>query len=439
MAAAIVKFDTLADAVRPTTKDEDLALTRGCRLVVAVVGRVHVGGLCLELSRASIDALHGRCHALGHASLSHLTLRDVDSARDLDVAEAAALDLCPVLSVKVREGAEALEPGLRLKQVFHLAKEPGIKCRQLTDLLCGHASHECLMNGVDAIWVGHCECLLQRLRVTHHAAILGIESPSGVAGLDGAECFVEGLLPGAADAHRLADRLHLRGKDRRATRELLESKAGNFGDDVVDAGLKAGRSLAGDVIRNAVKGTSDCELSGHLGNWEARRLGREGRGAAHTRVHLDDHELTIRRIDGHLHVGPAAFDADLADDVNGGVAEALILFVREGLRRRNGDGVTRVYAHGVEVLDRAYDDNVVCQVAHHLKLVLLPTKQGPFNQYLVSRGGGDAGVDDDFILFHVVGNAAAGAAECEGRADDEREAPDLCGNDFRLFPRGRRA
>jgi hypothetical protein len=42
-----------------------------------------------------------------------------------------------------------------------------------------------------------------------------------------------------------------------------------------------------------------------------------------------------------------------------GVAHDLVLAVGERLRRRHGDRVAGVHAHGVEVLDRADDDHVV--------------------------------------------------------------------------------
>ncbi len=81
-----------------------------------------------------------------------------------------------------------------------------------------------------------------------------------------------------------------------------------------------------------------------------------------------------------------------------------------------------MHAHGVEVLDRADDDAVVLAVAHHLHLVFFPADQRFLDQQFTGgRSFQPAGADlDEF--FHVVGDAAAGAAHGEGWADDDREA-----------------
>ena len=104
--------------------------------------------------------------------------------------------------------------------------------------------------------------------------------------------------------------------------------------------------------------------------------------------------------------------------------------VREGLGGRDGDRVTRVHAHRVEVLDRADDDAVVRVVAHDLELELLPT--------------GDRALDEDLVdrdlprgprrpclheLVAVLRDAGAGPPEDEARADHDREADRVADRD----------
>src|SRR4029453_15365165 len=69
---------------------------------------------------------------------------------------------------------------------------------------------------------------------------------------------------------------------------------------------------------------------------------------------------------------PPRLRPDLADDGDGRVAHHLVLLVGERLGGRHGDGVARVHAHGIDVLDGADDDHVVGEVAHDLELELLP-------------------------------------------------------------------
>ena len=64
-------------------------------------------------------------------------------------------------------------------------------------------------------------------------------------------------------------------------------------------------------------------------------------------------------------------------------------------------------------------------VADDLHLELLPAEHRFLDQHLGGRRGVEAALDDLEELLAVVGDAAAGAAEREGGADDRRQADDL--------------
>src|SRR5262249_16749599 len=114
----------------------------------------------------------------------------------------------------------------------------------------------------------------------------------------------EGLREGAADAHGLADRLHLRAEGGVGAGELLEGEARELDDDVVKRGLEARRRRAREVVGDLVERVADRELGGDLGDRVAGRLRRERRGAGHARVELDDAELAGLTGAGELDVGP---------------------------------------------------------------------------------------------------------------------------------------
>ncbi len=109
------------------------------------------------------------------------------------------------------------------------------------------------------------------------------------------------------------------------------------------------------------------------------------------------------------------------------VTHQLVLAVGERLRRRDGDRVAGVHAHRVEVLDRADDDDVVLAVAHHLELELLPADDRLLDQELVVHRQLETLPHDRLELLHVVGDAAAGAAERETRPDHAGQADQLDG------------
>ncbi len=226
----------------------------------------------------------------------------------------------------------------------------------------------------------------------------------------------------AADGHRLADRLHGGGERGVGRRELLEVEAGHLDHDVVQRRLEARRSDLGDVVRDLVEAIADRELRGDLGDREAGRLGGQGGGPRHARVHLDDDDASVARVDGELDVAAAGVHPHGADDVDADVAELLVFAVGERQGRGDGDRVAGVHADGVDVLDRADDDGVVGRVAHELELVLLPPEDGLLEQHLGGRRVAQSRAGDAAEVLLVVGEARAEAAHREGRAHDERVA-----------------
>ena len=243
------------------------------------------------------------------------------------------------------------------------------------------------------------------------------------------------LLEGAADGHRLADGLHLGAEAPVGARELLEGEARNFHDHVVERGLEAGRSHLGYVVLELVERVADGEERGDLGDREASRLRRERGRARDARVHLDDDAPAGLRVDRPLHVGAAGLDADLLEDADGVVAHRLVFAVGQRLDRRDGDRVAGVDAHRVHVLDGADDHGVAGLVAHHLHFEFLPADERLLDQYLVVERCLQAARDDLAEFALVVRDAAAGAAEGEAGADDERPRADIRRDPLRLLRR----
>ena len=209
--------------------------------------------------------------------------------------------------------------------------------------------------------------------------------------------------------------------------ELLEGEAGGLDDDVVEGGLEGGGGGAGDVVAQFVEGEADGEEGGDFGDGEAGGLGGEGGGARDAGVHLDDDAAAGAGIDAPLDVGAAGGDADGAHDGEGVVAHGLVFGVGEGLDGGDGDGVAGVNAHGVDVLDGADDDGVALAVADDLHLELLPAQERFLDEDLGGGRGVEPGQRDALQGLGPLGDAAAGAAEGEGRADDERPGADGLG------------
>ena len=272
-----------------------------------------------------------------------------------------------------------------------------------------------------------------RRRAEHRAdgvAVVALAEPldddlvePGQSGLERAQRLLQALLEGAADRHRLAHRFHRGGEHLFGAGEFLEREARDLGDDVIDRRLERGRRrAAGDVVGDFVERIADRELGRDLGDRKTGRLRSERGRTRYPRVHLDDDEPAIHRVDRELNVRAASFHPDLAQHRDRGVAHDLIFLVGKREGRRDRDRVAGMHAHRIEVLDRADDDTVVHAVADDLHLEFLPPQHRFLDQHFVGGGGVDAALDDLDELGLVVGDAAAGAAERERGPDDRGQA-----------------
>ena len=158
----------------------------------------------------------------------------------------------------------------------------------------------------------------------------------------------------------------------------------------------------------------------NLRNREAGRFRCQRRTARNARVHLDDHEPPRLRLDRELNVRSARLHADFANDRRRSVSHPLVFLVRQRLRRRHGDGIARVHAHGIEILDRAHHDEVVAIVAHHFQLEFLPTQHRFFHQRLVHGACIESARDRFCEFLAVVRDRAARPAQRERRPDHNR-------------------
>ncbi len=82
-------------------------------------------------------------------------------------------------------------------------------------------------------------------------------------------------------------------------------------------------------------------------------------------------------------------------------------------------------AHGVQVFDGADDNAVIVAVAHDFHFELLPANERFLDEDFGCRGKLQSAPGEFIEFLAVVGDSSAGAAESEGRADNERETPDL--------------
>ena len=69
-----------------------------------------------------------------------------------------------------------------------------------------------------------------------------------------------------------------------------------------------------------------------------------------------------------------------------------------------------MYAHGIEIFNRADDDDIVSKVTHDFEFILFPTKDGLFDQCLMDGRKIEATRENVKQFFAIVGDTASRAA-----------------------------
>ena len=378
MHAAVVELDALANPVRSCREDHDTGLfcLMELRCPSYLIGEVVVARAGSKLACTGIDRLYDRTDSQYLAKGTYDLFLLAREIGNLAVREAHLLCCKHVLCIHAGK-ATLVDGALCLHDILDAEEEPLIDAGALVQVLDRPATAQRLCNIEDAIRRGARDEVLEVLLVVGR---LAVSAEAHMTLLEGAGGLLERFFERGADGHDLAHGLHAGRQGLRGSLELLEGEARDLHDAVVDRRLEAGRGGTGDIIRDLVERIADREERCHLCNREARCLGGKSRGAAHARVHLDDEDTAILRVHGELDVRAAAGNADLFQYGKRVVAQALELVVVQGLAGSHGDGVARVDAHGIEILDGADDDAIAGRVAHDLHLDLFPALDGLLDQ-----------------------------------------------------------
>ena len=144
-------------------------------------------------------------------------------------------------------------------------------------------------------------------------------------------------------------------------------------------------------------------------------------------------------MDCELNVRSAGLDADLADYRERRIAHHLVFLVGQRLHRRDGNRVARVHAHRIEIFDRTDNHAVVHPVAHHFHFEFFPADQRFFDQHFADRRHGESAPGDFVQIVRIVSDAAATAAECERRPNNQRKTPNFFCDLLRIGDRMRHA
>ena len=280
------------------------------------------------------------------------------------------------------------DDALELDDVLELLEEEHVDLRPVVDQHEVDAAADQLRDGVEPV-VRAVLDVVEQLVVRPRVELLVVDVAD--ARLERPHGLQERLLHRAAHGHDFARGLHLRTQLVRGVRELVEREAGDLRHHVVQRRFERGRGV-GDA--DFVEGHAHGDLGAHPRDGIARCLRREGRGARHAGIDLDQVVFERQRVERELHVA-AALDPEGADDLQRRVAQHLVLAVGERLARGHDDRIARVHAYGIDILHVADGDGRVVAVADHLVLDLLVALDALLDEHLMH------GREEECVAHHL--------------------------------------
>ena len=418
MDAAVVKLNALTDTIRTCGENHDawLFCFRVLCGIALLVGDVVVLRGCTKLTCAGINCFNLRANTQHFPHSTDNVCLGASKVCKLLIREAQLFGSKHVIGGEARK-SQLLDAFLGVDDACHTMQVPWIDASHIMNAFNAPISAQCLSNVENTLWCWLADQLIKVLLVKD---IVAVSAQTSAILLQGTKRLLQGLLKGSAHGHSLTDRLHAGGQNAAGALELDEGKARNLDHAVVDGRLKGSRSCLGDIIGNLIQRVANRKQRSHLCNGETSCLGRQRRGAANTRVHLNDNDASVSWVDRKLNVRATASNTYTLENSDGVIAEVLELFISKRLSWSNGNGVSRVDTHWIEVLDGADNNTVTCGIAHDLHLNLFPTLNGLLYQYLVLWGKQESLLHNFYELFWGVSNATTRATKGEAWANDHR-------------------
>ncbi|GKT45601.1 LOW QUALITY PROTEIN: uncharacterized protein ColSpa_05782 [Colletotrichum spaethianum] len=405
---APVELDRGTDTVDTGAQDHDaVVLERHIALSGVVVG------VSRELGSDRVDLLDKRHDASLLSQGADGNLVGAPELGELAVRETESLGLQEDVG-RLGDVAGSVVGHLlgEVTQALELVEEPLVDLGELPDLLDGVARVHGVGDGEQTLVGRRLELVIdghQRLGLVK----------SKVVEVNGTDGLLNGFLEASADAHDLTNTLHGRAQLSGNTGELLQVPTGHLDDNVVERGLEAGASGLGDAVGNVLEGDAETELGSDEGQGVSSSLGSKGRGSGQSGVDLDNAVLPGEGVQGILNVA-LSDNAQVADNVDSRSTKHVVVFVRQGLRGSNNDGVTSVNTERVKVLHIAHRDAVVLGITNDLVLNLLPALHTALDEHL--RAGSEGLVAEVEQLGLVVGEATAKTTKSVGSSDNDGEA-----------------
>ena len=268
MHAAVVKFNSLADTVRASTQNHDLAVFADADLVRCVVCRVIISCILDAADRYGIPRL---CHACAQPLFTNVFFRNVQNLREVAVSKSVFFGLDQKI-VWQRPALTCKDFFFQFDELLHLFDKPffdegfGMKGIHGSALAQRFVHDKLPLTGRFA---KHLHQLIQRSGVE-----IFCKAQAVALFLQGANRFLQGFLVILANAHDFAHGSHLCAQFIGRTGELFKIPPREFNHDVIarrSVFIQCPLTPVGDFIQ----GDSRRQYGGNQSDRETGCLGSQ--------------------------------------------------------------------------------------------------------------------------------------------------------------------
>ena len=402
MDGAVVEFDALTDTDRAGAEDDDRALALRLHFVFCAVGGVVVRGVRFKFCRTGIDHLEVRMEIQ-----FLLEVFDVFRGDFSEVCNGFIRHLDTFRRFQGLFGEAFLhEAAFHLDDVLDLVDKEEVDLGDAVDLFRFDAAAKGFGKDEDPFVIDAGE---QAADIIEGLSVEFLQVQVAFPDFQRAEGFQERPFERAVECHDFAGRFHLGADGTICEGEFFEWPAREFAYDIVDGWFEAGFRIAGDGIGDLIEMQAKGDLRCDFRDRVAGGFRCERGGTADTRIDFDDVVLVRLGVKTVLDIA-AAFDLEVADDVEGCGTEHLILSIGQRLCRSDDDGVTGMNTDRIDIFHGTDDDAVIRTVSHDFEFDFFPAGNAAFYEDLIDRGELDAAVCDFFHFVAIMCDAAAGAA-----------------------------
>ena len=408
---AVVKFYALTDTDRTGTKYNNFLFISYSNFVFFFVGGIVVRGCSFEFCSAGIYDFVCRQDVIFFTHCADFESIFAYQFTNYRVSEAHFLSF----QEQCRSKFFVFKSFFHFNDIGKFVEEPFIHFGNVIDVVNGHTTTDSFNDNKEAFIVNAFNAVFdfviaKRFKFRHFKV--------NQTDFQGTDCFEQGSFKAAFNCHNFAGSFHLGTQSAVSGYEFIERPAREFEYDIVNGRFEASFGSFGYSIFDFVQGVTNSNFTGYFRNGITGCFRCQSGAATYARVNFDYIVAFRMGIQCQLYVTATTY-AQFTNDIDRCLTEHTQFSFGKGLSRSNYNGVTGMYANGVNVFHGAYGNAVVSSVTNYFEFDFFPTSNAAFNQALTDGAVAQAFLYDINQFIFIVSNTATSTTQGVSGANNQ--------------------